>query len=93
MTNTARKATPKPGYLGKSIGLVSSTARAIGVDMGAAMQNGDITALDYARMLQTCNSSGCGMKCQQWRNSPERKDSAPSFCPNHAMFERLKSEG
>lgn len=90
MPDTAHKRNASPGYLSKSIGLVSSAARAAGVDLGAAMKSGKITAVDYAQMVQRCNSSTCSLKCQHWRNSAEHRSGAPSFCANFDILERLK---
>ncbi|MDE4134206.1 DUF6455 family protein [Phaeobacter sp. QD34_3] len=91
MTKTATKIRPKPGYLSKSIGLLSSTARASGIDLGSAMKQGKITAVDYARMVHTCNSSDCALKCQNWRQSEEGRRDPPPFCPNLDILKRLKS--
>ena len=65
--STAEKLT-RPGYLSKSIGLMSTAARAAGVDLGAAMKKGDITAVDYATMVHRCNSSN--RQCAFWRRLP-----------------------
>jgi len=69
LSNTAPKKIAPPGYLSRSIGLVSSAARSAGVDLGAAMKNGQITAVDYAHMIHRCNSSTCALKCQHWSRS------------------------
>ncbi|ANP38583.1 hypothetical protein JL2886_03711 [Phaeobacter gallaeciensis] len=87
--STAEKLT-RPGYLSKSIGLMSTAARAAGVDLGAAMKKGDITAVDYATMVHRCNSSNCARKCEHWRNAEPDATAAPSFCANLEILERLK---
>ncbi len=90
MPNKAHKTHASPGYLSKSIGLLSYAARAAGVDLGAAMKSGQITAVDYAQMVQRCNSSTCALKCQHWRSSSDQHAGAPSFCTNLDILERLK---
>jgi hypothetical protein len=90
LSSKAQQRQAAPGYLSKSIGLVSSAARAAGVDLGAAMKSGKITAVDYAQMVQRCNSSTCALKCQHWRNSADRPSGAPSFCSNLDILERLR---
>jgi len=67
-------------------------ARATGVDLTEAMQDGDITSAAWAQMVTNCRGCTCPGHCSETLAALEVTDQrtdAPSYCENRATFDRL----
>ncbi|WP_027258174.1 DUF6455 family protein [Leisingera aquimarina] len=79
------------GNIFRHLWLLRAVARAAGVDLDQAVKAGQLSCLDYARMVTSCRGAGCSKSCALWI-SARRDDDAPAvpeFCPTAAVFQRL----
>lgn len=73
--------------------LLRSVALEAGVDLGEAMREGRITALDYAKVVTQCRRAGCANACALWLSQPDRPaGQAPEFCANRPILEHLRDK-
>lgn len=73
--------------------LLRSVAQEAGIDLGEAMREGRITALDYAATVTRCRGAGCANACALWlANNRHRKGDTPEFCANRPILQQLKAQ-
>jgi hypothetical protein len=70
--------------------LTRSVARTLGVNLSDAMAGGDLTAGDYAALVNRCRTCQCADKCELWlATQSARPSEPPAHCPNAAALARL----
>ena len=75
--------------------LVSGMARATGVDLVAAHDNGTLDQHEWAHMVQTCRRCRWSGQCEAWLADPARTEGAdapPAECLNRVRLGALKAE-
>ncbi|MFW8594560.1 DUF6455 family protein [Cribrihabitans neustonicus] len=79
------------GSIFRHLWLLKAVADSAGVDLGAALKDGRLNGLDYARMVTSCRGAGCSNSCALWLSSGQGGNGAvPAFCPSAELLERLK---
>jgi uncharacterized protein DUF6455 len=71
--------------------LMVRMGQALGVDLVAAHDAGDLTQSEWASMVQSCRGCEWGGQCHDWLDTHQAADLAPEPCPNRAVLERLKA--
>ena len=73
--------------------LVMRMAKATGVDLAQAMEEGDLTQADWAGVVDRCRSCGWerdGGGCGRWLDLQVPGEAhVPGACVNQTVFERL----
>lgn len=73
--------------------LLRSVSQGAGIDLGEAMREGRITALDYATVVTRCRGAGCANACALWlANNGQRSGEIPEFCANRPILQQLKAQ-
>lgn len=88
---------PKDGYM-RPLGdpvrhywLAKSMAKATGVDLVAAMDEGRLSQRDWADTVERCRGCGWTDGCDQWLDGQVcGRAEVPKACMNAELFERLK---
>ncbi|MGR3759962.1 DUF6455 family protein [Roseobacteraceae bacterium NS-SX3] len=81
------------GQFHRHFWLTRSVAAAAGTDLNAAMQEGRLSGIEFARMLARCREAGCGKTCALWLTTRAAQEGkAPDFCANRAALEALKAQ-
>lgn len=71
--------------------LAQSMAKATGVDLSAAMQEGRIAQEDWADLITRCRACGWADGCAHWLERQESGQAdAPGQCVNADVFAQLK---
>lgn len=85
-------ATSPLGPISDHLSLVRRMARATGVDLAAALQDGAITSAEWAQMVTNCrgcaNAVGCRVRLAALEIA-DQQDAAPDYCENRAGFDAL----
>lgn len=83
------------GRLRRRLRLVSGMARATGVDLVAAHENGVLDQHAWAQMVQTCRRCRWSGRCKAWLADPARAaapDAPPAECLNRSRLCALRAE-
>ncbi len=74
--------------------LTTGMARAVGVDMPAAMREGLLSQSDYADMVTSCRKCGFAAGCKAWLDRQWGDPvAAPEQCQNRNMWSWLARSG
>ena len=80
------------GDVSEHLTLVRRMARATGVDLAAAMHDGDIDNQDWTQMVTNCRGCTCVDGCRATLEALEISDEtspAPDYCENRVTFDFL----
>ncbi|SMO64956.1 DUF6455 family protein [Ruegeria faecimaris] len=79
------------GDVEKHFWLTRSVARCLKISLTEAMSDGRLSPDEYAEMVTRCRASDCHEKCTKWLAAQQSDPrSAPGFCVNSQVFNRLK---
>ncbi len=83
---------PEPmGGIYRHMWLMKSLSATVGVDLGLAMADGRLSAVEFSRMLTGCRSAGCDKSCALWLVQQQGQvDEPPEFCVNSEILKQLK---
>lgn len=66
-------------------------ARSADLDLGEAMREHRISAMDYAAIVTRCRAAGCAQRCALWlAANAHLKGEIPEFCVNKEALEALR---
>ncbi|MDJ0825238.1 MAG: DUF6455 family protein [Rhodobacter sp.] len=65
-------------------------ARALGINIAAALFDRRITRQDYGDLVETCARCTWAEACAVWVRTGEADGSAPEICANRTAFARLR---
>lgn len=68
-----------------------SMAKAVGVDLQAAIDEGRFSQEEWARTVRKCRGCRWGDDCSYWLDRHEAVDEAPETCVNARLFAALKA--
>ncbi|PRY23617.1 hypothetical protein CLV78_104108 [Aliiruegeria haliotis] len=71
--------------------LALSMAKAAGVDLQAAIDDGRFDQKSWAATVQRCRGCEWGSECKYWLREHHEIDSAPATCANAGLFDDLKA--
>ena len=71
--------------------LALSMAKAAGVDLQAAIDEGRFSQEKWAATVQRCRGCGWGGDCPHWLEEHPDIDEAPEACVNAKLFAALKA--
>ncbi len=72
--------------------LLKRMAETVHVDIGVALENGDVQGEEIRRAIFTCMGCASASECPSWMDSHETgSDSAPDYCRNRGWLARLAS--
>ncbi|WGW05118.1 DUF6455 family protein [Tropicibacter oceani] len=76
--------------------LAKRMAKATGVDLESAMDQGELTQQDWASMVTTCRGCAWTQGCRHWLNQPhslgnDAPRSLPEGCANRAPLANLRN--
>ncbi|MGR3322095.1 MAG: DUF6455 family protein [Pseudooceanicola sp.] len=81
------------GDVQRHLFLVKRMARATGVDLAGALQQGRVTEADWAETVTRCRACTCADRCDAWLAEGElnrtANETAPGYCENRALFSGL----
>lgn len=79
------------GDLFRHLWLFQTVAKAAGIDLSAALRSGELSHLDYAKLVTRCRSGGCSNACALWSSArkPGEGPAVPDFCPSAQTLKRL----
>ncbi len=69
-------------------GLTQGMARAVGVNLPAAVIEGWLTRSELARLVGRCQTCGQSARCLRWLAAAHRPP-LPDYCPNKPEIESL----
>lgn len=79
------------GSIFRHLWLLRAVAESAGIDLSAALHEGRLSGLEYARMVTSCRGAGCSNSCALWLSARQAGEGAvPEFCPSADLLERLK---
>lgn len=69
-----------------------SVAKLAGIDLGEAMREGRLSALEYAEIVTRCRGAKCVLPCAQWlaQSGEETNGKIPEYCANKNSLESLR---
>ncbi len=71
--------------------LALSMAKAVGVDLQAAIETGAFSQEKWAKTVQRCRGCDWGSDCKGWLREHPKIEQAPDSCVNARLFAALKS--
>lgn len=71
--------------------LVQRMAAAIGVDLNAAFESGDLASDDWAQTVEACRNCDWVEGCEKWLAQGGEGSAAPALCMNRATFTALQA--
>lgn len=81
---------PIPSEMDRHFWLTRSMARVAGVNLTRAMAEGGLSADDYVRMIERCQTSGCETACAVWLAAQtDWPATPPPFCAHVEILARL----
>ena len=73
-----------------AFGLTRGMARAIGLNLTAAVAEGLLTRADLARLVDRCTACGQVTRCSAWLGSHVSAAALPDYCANRDELEALR---
>lgn len=77
------------GHIGQHVRLVLRMAQATGLDLVTAHAAGDVTAPDWADIVQACRRCDWTGKCERWLDTHGTAARAPENCRNRNRFDAI----
>ncbi|MEL6958529.1 MAG: DUF6455 family protein [Pseudomonadota bacterium] len=77
------------GQTKRHVLLVNGMAKAVGVDLSSASDDGALTQDAYADMVNRCRGCAAPGACETLLRSPDGTDRTPSYCRNADILARL----
>lgn len=71
--------------------LALSMAKAVGVDLQAAIDAGRFSQDKWAKTVRNCRGCGWGGDCPRWLDENPAAGDAPKSCVNARLFRALKA--
>jgi hypothetical protein len=83
---------PATGREDQGFWLTQGMARAMGVDLSAALANGTLDRRGYMGMVSSCGICPYGDACAVWLSESQAEDAGgPGYCRNKPILDGLKA--